>query len=60
MILHAVDQNGLAADILKDARHVAMQAHAEVRIVEKRSPVFGTENEMQDYAGEGLWHDRGD
>ena len=56
MIFHAIDEDGLAADLLQDARHVGVQAGAEFRVVKKRNAVLRAEDDMQDDAGEGLRH----
>ena len=56
VIFHAIDEDGLAADILKRARHVGVQAGAEFGVFEKGNAVLCAEDDMQDDAGEGLRH----
>ena len=56
MIFHAIDEDGLAPDVLQDACHVGVQAGAEFRVFEKRNTVLRAEDDMQDDAGEGLRH----
>ena len=56
VIFHAIDEDGLTADILKRARHVGVQAGAEFRVFEKGNAVLRAEYDMQDDAGEGLRH----
>jgi len=56
VIFHAIDEDGLAPDVLQDARHVGVQPGAKFRVFEKRNAVLRAEDDMQDDAGEGLWH----
>ena len=51
MILHAVDQDRFASDMLCNTGHVSPQAGPKVRIMEERHPVFGAEHHVEDDVG---------
>ena len=52
MIFDSVDEDRFAADVLQDAGHIGMEAHAEFGIFEKRDAVLRAEDEVHDNTGE--------
>ena len=59
VIFHAADEDGLAPDVLQDARHVGMQPRTQFRVFEKGHAVLRAEDDMQDNAGKRLRHNGG-
>ena len=59
MILDAIDEDRLAANVLEHARHIGVESGADSGVFQKRYAILRAENEMQDNAGERLWHDGG-
>lgn len=56
MVLHTIDENRLAAEILQYTRHVGVRPRAHLPIAEKGHAVLRAEHDVEHHAGKGLWH----
>ena len=56
MILHAADDEGLAAEMREDAAEVAVEFLAERFVTEERAALLGREDRVQEDLGQRLRH----
>jgi hypothetical protein len=56
MVFHAADEDGWAIELFGNAAEVRVKRVARGFIAQKRTAVFGGENEMNVNRGKGLWH----
>jgi len=55
MILHRIDEDRCATEVLQNGRHVTVQGIAHA-IMKHRRTALGAEDEMNVQPGERLWH----